>query len=229
MSSFKIEAYAHDYMLFCSENTLVKIAKIRKLPNGKYRVLSEKGKNLGTYDTRALAVKRLQQVEFFKHKKANDDSYSATMRELRKNYDEDVVSKFQSTFKKTFDDALIDGDENPEIPAMEAAMECISNDDHMNAFKKQASAINLGDPEFAGKYLADLLRFLLRRISAERRPKSIESLKRKIYYLNEYVMAGKKTPPSSSMGQSIVLLKNILLEHPPTYIRTVLNSIVRNL
>lgn len=34
-----------------------------------YHVLSEKGKNLGgPYKTRDEAVKRLQQVEYFKHK-----------------------------------------------------------------------------------------------------------------------------------------------------------------
>lgn len=34
-----------------------------------YKVVSEKGKNLGSgYTTRAEAVKRLRQVEYFKHK-----------------------------------------------------------------------------------------------------------------------------------------------------------------
>lgn len=40
---------------------------IRKLKNG-YRVESEKGKNMGTYKTEAQAKKRLQQIEYFKHK-----------------------------------------------------------------------------------------------------------------------------------------------------------------
>ena len=52
---------------FCD---LVKLSYIRKLPNGKYRVFSEKGKNMGTYDSRKGALKRLRQIEFFKHKKA---------------------------------------------------------------------------------------------------------------------------------------------------------------
>lgn len=234
-SSSKIEAYASDFAEAASiDASFVKIAKIRKLPNGKYRVLSEKGKNLGTYDTKELAKKRLRQVEFFKHKNASDNShddasYSATMRELRKSYDEDAISKFQRQFKSTFDNALMNNEEHPEDTAMEAAMECISVDAHVSAFKKQASAINLGDPEFAGKYLADLLRFLLRRISSERRQKSINSLKRKVYYLNEYQIASKKTPSSASLGHAIGLLKTILLEHPPQYVRSVLNSVVRHL
>jgi hypothetical protein len=42
---------------------------IRKVKDG-YRVLSEKGKNLGgPYKTKAAAEKRLRQVEFFKHRK----------------------------------------------------------------------------------------------------------------------------------------------------------------
>ena len=42
---------------------------IRKTSGG-YKVLSEKGENLGgPYKSRAKARKRLRQVEFFKHRK----------------------------------------------------------------------------------------------------------------------------------------------------------------
>jgi hypothetical protein len=41
------------------------------------------------------------------------------------------------------------------------------------------------------------LRFILRRISPERRQKAIETLKRKVYYLNEYGIAQKRTPASA--------------------------------
>jgi len=42
---------------------------IKKVKEG-YRVVSEKTeRNMGTYKTLAEAKKRLQQVEFFKHKK----------------------------------------------------------------------------------------------------------------------------------------------------------------
>ncbi len=37
------------------------------MPSGKYRVLSEEGKNLGESDSKAGAEKRLSQVEYFKH------------------------------------------------------------------------------------------------------------------------------------------------------------------
>lgn len=45
---------------------------IRKTARG-YKVLSEKGKNLGgPYKTRAAAEKRLREVEFFKHRNRED-------------------------------------------------------------------------------------------------------------------------------------------------------------
>jgi hypothetical protein len=45
------------------------VAMIKKAGSG-YKVLSEKGKNLGgPYKTKKEAEKRLQQVEYFKHKK----------------------------------------------------------------------------------------------------------------------------------------------------------------
>lgn len=37
-----------------------------------YRVVSESGRNMGTYPTREEAKKRLRQVEFFKHKKKSN-------------------------------------------------------------------------------------------------------------------------------------------------------------
>ena len=41
---------------------------IRKVKEG-YRVVSESGRNMGTYPTNEEAKKRLQQIEYFKHKK----------------------------------------------------------------------------------------------------------------------------------------------------------------
>jgi hypothetical protein len=47
----------------------LEVIMIKKVGGG-YKVLSEKGKNLGgPYKTKKEAEKRLQQVEFFKHKK----------------------------------------------------------------------------------------------------------------------------------------------------------------
>ncbi len=44
------------------------IEVIRKVKGG-YRVLSEKGRNMGTYATKEEAEKRLRQIEYFKRKK----------------------------------------------------------------------------------------------------------------------------------------------------------------
>ena len=41
---------------------------IVKIKEG-YRVVSESGRNMGTYKTKEEAARRLRQVEFFKHKK----------------------------------------------------------------------------------------------------------------------------------------------------------------
>jgi hypothetical protein len=46
----------------------IEVNMIKKVAGG-YKVLSEKGKNLGgPYKSKAAAQKRLKQVEFFKHK-----------------------------------------------------------------------------------------------------------------------------------------------------------------
>ena len=49
-------------------------SKIVKKDN-KYQVQSEKGKNLGTYDTKEKAEERLKQVEMFKHMKSKLFTY----------------------------------------------------------------------------------------------------------------------------------------------------------
>ncbi len=41
---------------------------IKKIKEG-YRVVSESGRNMGTFKTKEEAKKRLRQIEFFKHKK----------------------------------------------------------------------------------------------------------------------------------------------------------------
>jgi hypothetical protein len=46
---------------------------IRKLKDGSYRVLSQKGKNMGTYKTKGEAKERLKNIEMFKHMKSKAD------------------------------------------------------------------------------------------------------------------------------------------------------------
>jgi hypothetical protein len=45
------------------------LERIKKIGPKKWRVLSKKGKNLGTSSSRKGAVKRLGEVEFFKSQK----------------------------------------------------------------------------------------------------------------------------------------------------------------
>jgi len=46
----------------------MKINEIIRKVKGGYRLMSRKGKNLGTYPTRAGAEKRERQVQYFKHR-----------------------------------------------------------------------------------------------------------------------------------------------------------------
>lgn len=213
---------------FYSAVRLLKLARIIKLPNGKYRVVSEKGKNLGTYNSKLKAKNRLKQVEMFKHmKKASDESltYSAISRKLKK-YDLDLFNKFRQIFKKHFDLAVLENENAPEESALKQTLQDLSE---VKEIIKSATALDLGNSEYAGHYLANLVKFLLQRISEKNRPKSLNNMKKKIYYLNEYDLAKKDLPRGSALGQSITLLKHILFGHPPHYIRSVLNSIVRHL
>lgn len=115
---------------------IIKIAYIRKMPNGKWRVFSEKGKTLGTYNSHEAAKKRLNQIEMFKHmknKKASteevidlshldDLSYSAIMRELRKQCSQEIINVFLSTFKNIFDTLITQGEKDPAEKALPATL-----------------------------------------------------------------------------------------------------------
>jgi hypothetical protein len=96
-------------------------------------------------------------------------------------------------------------------------------------YKLAASTIEMGSPQEAGKGIADIVKFLMTRISDEKRTDSILSLRDKIWHLNEHDISSKKTPASASLGQSITFIKTILNGHQPKYIREVLSNIVRNL
>lgn len=96
-------------------------------------------------------------------------------------------------------------------------------------YKQAKSTLDLGEPVSAGKHLAAIVKFLMQRIPVEKREKSMNKLRYKLWNLNEMVIANKKTPSSASMGQSITFIKTVLNGHNPSYIRDVLTNIVRNL
>lgn len=236
--SIKVEAYEN----MC--NTLFKEAIIKKMPNDKYRVVSEKGKNLGEYSSKLKAKKRLQQVEFFKHKDQNnssdsiidlsdvdDWSYSAIIRKLKQIASDEEVNCFLKIYKNNFDKAVKKEIHNPDRIALQNAILAFSKQFKIKLPKvvKNAAITELGDPVIVGKYLSDIVKFILTRISPEKRPHTIQNLRKKIYYLNERELSDKKMPASSSIGQSITFIKTVLFNHDANYIRQVLNSVVQNL
>jgi hypothetical protein len=96
-------------------------------------------------------------------------------------------------------------------------------------FKLAAATIDLGDPALAGKGIAEIIKFLLRKIDVKTRPAAQYKLREKIWRLNEYQMSAKKSPASASLGQSISFVKNVLNGHNHQYIREILKEIVGNL
>lgn len=235
-----------DYYDNSCSNLLIKVSKIRKLPNGKYRVLSMKGRNLGTYRSQKAAKKRLQQIEYFKHvdksnadapekekidlSKVDEFSYSSLCRELNKLKDKKPLKFFLKRYKINFDKLIKDKSKHPEKIALEASFIEFAKVFDVKINKKMvkvAASASLGDPVAVGKYLADIVKFMMNRISPSKRQLSLNKLKSKFYYLDEKEIAVKKMPSSSAMGQSITFVKTVLLQHDAKYIRDVLNNLVK--
>jgi hypothetical protein len=91
------------------------------------------------------------------------------------------------------------------------------------------ASMDLGDPSTAGRDIAIIIKFLLRKIPFEQRPMRMMSLKQKILALRENEMSLKKSPSTAAMGQSITLVKILLNGKDPNYIRRTLEHIVENL
>ena len=229
---------------------LVKVAKIRKLPDGRYRVLSQKGKDLGTYRSQKGAEKRLRQVEFFKHldKSKADDlgnpikpidltgadefSYSALMRKLRQEASPEQVKEFLKLFKVQFDRAVKNKIHKPEKIALQNAIIKFHKIHPVKLDKKMvkcAAVAELGNAESVGKYLSDIVKFILARLPMEKRPHAAEILRQKFSVMSENEIAGKNMPNAAVYGQAITFVKHVLFNQDANYIRDVLNSLSRNL
>lgn len=226
---------------------LVKLAKIRKMPDGKYRVLSQTGKNLGTYKSRKGAEKRLKQVEYFKHfdhSKAEDGSniidltdidefaYSAIMRKLRQKTSPEIVKKFLILFKQQFDKAVKSKMHKPEKIALQNAMVKFNKLHKVKLDTKMikcAAVAELGNADQVGKYLSDIVKFILNRVPPEKRPYAIQVLKQKFSTMSEAEISSKQLPQAAAYGQAITFVKHVLFNHDPQYIREVLNSLSRSL
>lgn len=229
---------------------LVKIAKIRKLPDGRYRVLSQKGKDLGTYRSQKAAEKRLRQVEFFKHldkSKADDEgnpikpidltgadefSYSALMRKLRQEAEPEQVKVFLKLFKVQFDKAVKGKVNKPERVALQNAIIRFHKIHPVKLDKKMvkcAAVAELGNADQVGKYLSDIVKFITARLPLDKRPHALEILRQKFAVMSENEIAGKHMPNAAVYGQAITFVKHVLFNQDATYIRDVLNSLSRNL
>lgn len=229
---------------------LQSLAKIRKTPDGKYRVLSEDGKNLGTYKSREGAKKRLKQVEYFKHldkSKADDKgnpiepidltdadefSYSALMRKLRQKASPEQVKQFLALFKVQFDKAVKGKINRPERVALQNAVLKFHKIHPIKVDKKMikcAAVAELGNADAVGQYLSDIVKFILGRLPLEKRPKAAQILKQKFAVMSENEIAGKNMPNAAVYGQAITFVKHVLFNQDANYVREVLNSLSRNL
>ena len=229
---------------------LVKIAKIRKLPDGRYRVLSQTGKDLGTYKSRKGAEKRLKQVEYFKHldkSKADDKgnpiapidltdadefSYSAIMRKLRERAQPEQVNAFLRLFKAQFDRAVKGKINKPERVALQNTVLKFHKMHPVKLDKKMvkcAAVAELGNADQVGQYLAGIVHFILNRLPPEKRMKAIQVLKQKYAVMSENQIADKHMPDAAVYGQAMTFVKHVLFNQDATYIRDVLNSLSRSL
>jgi hypothetical protein len=232
---------------FYRHSRMIKVSKIIKLPDGKFRVVSQKGKNLGTYKSKSSAEKRLQQVEYFKHldsldardnkeeidlSKLDDFTLSAVLRELNKLKNKKPFKLFLKTFKIHFDKSIKNNVNYPEKVALQMSFMQLNRLYHVKIdgkLVKTAATLNLGDPVLVGKYLSDIVKFILNRISPAKRQGAINRLKQKFYYLNENELSSKKMPASSAIGQSITFVKTVLFQHDASYIRKIINSLIKSL
>lgn len=164
--------------------------------------------------------------------KIDDFSFSASMRKLRQQLSQDELFQFLKLYKHYFDIAVREDLQKPETLALAKAFIGLNKIRKLKIDKsmvKEAALSELGNPVQVGQYLANIIRFILQRISLDKRPNSIQNLKRKLYVLNESEIAAKNMPASSAIGQSITLVKTILFNHNPRYVREVLNNVVRYL
>jgi len=164
---------------------------------------------------------------------ADDFTYSAVLRLLRTKLTTKQAAAFQKIFKIYFDAAVLSEQEefNEKIVLLKTLIKLKEAIDFNipNKFIKNASAIEMGNAQEAGKNLAAIIKFLMKRISVENRSKSTISLRDKIMKLDPYSISSKKTPPSAAMGQSIMFLKNVLVGHTADYVAEVIRSIVTEL
>jgi hypothetical protein len=94
---------------------------------------------------------------------------------------------------------------------------------------KLGQALVESDNESLGRDLAQIIKFIMRRISFEKRPFAIMKLRSKIWGLDETQISSKNSPDTAAIGQAITFVKTILNGKDASYIRKVLSDIIREL
>ena len=196
-----------------------------------------------------IAKKRLSKKEFFKHldkSHANDDrsskpidltkidefAYSAIMRQLRQKATPEQVKKFLIIYKQQFDKAVKGKIHKPDRVALQNAVLKFHKIHPIKLDKKMiklAAVAELGNADQVGKYLSDIVKFILNNVDVEKQAHALQVLKQKFAVMSENEIAGKSLPQAAVYGQAITFIKHVLFNHDATYVREVLNSLSRNL
>lgn len=166
-------------------------------------------------------------------------TYSSFVRFLNKN-DEQLAILFIKIFKETFDNIILNNGYDYNLDKLEEKVLSKALSKFDETLKSEASQINklvkiantsieMGDPNIAGKRLAEIIKFIFKRIKPESRPKIYAKMRDKILLLNPDEISNKKTPPTSSMGQALTFLKTVLIGNEPYYIRQILINIAKNI
>lgn len=225
---------------------LVKLARIRQLTNGKYRVLSRDGENMGTYTSKEKAKKKLKEIDYLKnfdHQDAQDKeiidltdvddfSYSAIMRKMRGQAPKEVVKVFLALFKQQFDLAVKKKLQKPEKVALQNALLRFNKQHKVKINKKlvkNAAIAELGNAAQVGAYLANIVKFTLSRVDPSKRYDATMSLQSKFNNMDAGEISTKNLPQSSAVGQSITFVKHVLFGQDAKYVRDVLDALVRSL
>lgn len=228
------------------QGDLVKLARVRKLTNGKYRVFSRDGENMGTYTSLEKAKKKQKEIDYLKNfdhqdakdgevidlTDADDFSYSAITRKIRKTAPKEATKLFLSLFKNQFDRAVKQKLQKPERIALQNALVRLNKHYKIKLNKKlvkNATVAELGNAQQVGAYLANIVKFTLSRVDPAKRYDATMNLQRKFNNMDASDIAIKNMPQSSAVGQSITFVKHVLFGQDAKYIRDVLDSLVRSL
>ena len=119
-------------------------SRIKKLKTGKYRVVSEKGKHMGDFSTRKQALKRLKQIEYFKHN-GSDDSFKEELEAGKK-----VEMEHADTLTKLIREAAPDLDDAEILRIVEQGAELIAKD-HITEMSDYYSKLKVMEGESEGE------------------------------------------------------------------------------